>query len=57
MRYGAADPRLIDEIGFAGGHTAGATDALMDFWHHNARVIPGDFHCDTPVHAEAPRVL
>jgi methylaspartate mutase epsilon subunit len=38
MRYGAADPRLIDEIGFAGGHTAGATDALMDFWHHNARV-------------------
>lgn len=38
MRYGAADPRLIDEIGFAGGHTAGAADALMDFWHHNARV-------------------
>jgi methylaspartate mutase epsilon subunit len=38
MRYGAADPRLIDEIGFAGGHTAGATDALMDFWHHNAKV-------------------
>jgi methylaspartate mutase epsilon subunit len=38
MRYGAADPRLIDEIGFAGGHTAGAVDALMDFWHHNARV-------------------
>src|SRR4030043_2231028 len=28
MRYGAADPRLIDEIGFAGGHTAGAADAL-----------------------------
>lgn len=38
MRYGAADPRLIDEIGFAGGHTAGAADALMDFWHHNAKV-------------------
>ena len=38
MRYGAADPRLIDEIGFAGGHTAGATDALMDFWHHHAKV-------------------
>jgi methylaspartate mutase epsilon subunit len=38
MRYGAADPRLIDEIGFAGGHTAGATDFLMDFWHHHARV-------------------
>jgi methylaspartate mutase epsilon subunit len=38
MRYGAADPRLIDEIGFAGGHTAGAVDALMDFWHHNAKV-------------------
>ncbi len=38
MRYGAADPRLIDEIGYAGGHTAGPVDALMDFWHHNARV-------------------
>lgn len=38
MRYGAADPRLIDEIGFAGGHTAGATDALMDFWHHHSKV-------------------
>ena len=38
MRYGAADPRLIDEIGFAGGHTAGAADALMDFWHHNSKV-------------------
>ncbi len=38
MRYGAADPRLIDEIGYAGGHTSGATDALMDFWHHHARV-------------------
>jgi methylaspartate mutase epsilon subunit len=38
MRYGAADPRLIDDIGFAGGHTAGSADALMDFWHHNARV-------------------
>ena len=37
MRYGAADPRLIDEIGYAGGHTSGATDALMDFWHHHAR--------------------
>jgi methylaspartate mutase epsilon subunit len=38
MRYGAADPRLIDEIGYAGGHTAGAEDALMDFWHHHSRV-------------------
>jgi methylaspartate mutase epsilon subunit len=38
LRYGAADPRLIDEIGYAGGHTAGPVDALMDFWHHNARV-------------------
>ncbi len=38
MRYGAADPRLIDEIGYAGGHTSGATDALMDFWHHHSRV-------------------
>ena len=38
LRYGAADPRLIDEIGYAGGHTSGATDALMDFWHHHARV-------------------
>ncbi len=38
MRYGAADPRLIDEIGYAGGHTSGSTDALMDFWHHHSRV-------------------
>lgn len=38
MRYGAADPRLIDEIGLAGGFTADAADPLMDFWHHNARV-------------------
>lgn len=38
LRYGAADPRLIDEIAYAGGHTAGPVDALMDFWHHNARV-------------------
>ena len=38
MRYGAADTRLIDEIGFAGGHTAGATDALMDFWHHHSKI-------------------
>jgi methylaspartate mutase epsilon subunit len=38
MRYGAADPRLIDEIGFAGGHTAGATDTLMDFWHHHSKI-------------------
>jgi methylaspartate mutase epsilon subunit len=38
MRYGAADTRLIDEIGYAGGHTSGSTDALMDFWHHHSRV-------------------
>ena len=38
LRYGAADPRLIDEIGFAGGHTAGATDVLMDFWHHSSKM-------------------
>jgi methylaspartate mutase epsilon subunit len=38
MRYGAADTRLIDEIGYAGGHTAGSTDALMDFWHHHSRI-------------------
>ncbi|UCG67331.1 MAG: methylaspartate mutase subunit E [Deltaproteobacteria bacterium] len=38
MRYGAADTRLIDEIGYAGGHTAGAADALMDFWHHHSRI-------------------
>jgi methylaspartate mutase epsilon subunit len=38
MRYGAFDPRLIDEIGYAGGHTSGAADPLMDFWHHHARV-------------------
>jgi len=38
MRYGAYDPRLIDEIGYAGGHTGGAADAMMDFWHHNAKV-------------------
>jgi methylaspartate mutase epsilon subunit len=38
MRYGAADPRLIDEIGYAGGHTSGSTDALMDFWHHHSKV-------------------
>jgi methylaspartate mutase epsilon subunit len=38
MRYGAADPRLIDEIGYAGGHTSGAADPLMNFWHHSSRV-------------------
>jgi methylaspartate mutase epsilon subunit len=38
MRYGAADTRLIDEVGYAGGHTAGPTDALMDFWHHHSKV-------------------
>lgn len=38
MRYGAADPRLIDEIGIAGGHTETPTDSLMDYWHHSAKV-------------------
>ncbi|MBN2038571.1 MAG: methylaspartate mutase subunit E [Spirochaetes bacterium] len=38
MRYGAADTRLIDEIGYAGGHTSGPADALMDFWHHHSKV-------------------
>ncbi len=38
MRYGAADTRLIDEMGYAGGHTAGSTDVLMDFWHHHSKV-------------------
>ncbi|MEO0278782.1 MAG: methylaspartate mutase subunit E, partial [candidate division WOR-3 bacterium] len=38
LRYGAFDPRLIDEIGYAGGHTGGAADAMMDFWHHNTKV-------------------
>lgn len=38
MRYGAADTRLIDETGYAGGHTSGSTDVLMDFWHHHSKV-------------------
>ena len=38
MRYGAADPRLIDEIGFAGGHTAGSGDGLYNFWNMNSKL-------------------
>ena len=38
MRYGAADPRLIDEIGFAGGHTAGSADGLYNFWNMNSKL-------------------
>jgi methylaspartate mutase epsilon subunit len=40
MRYGAADPRLIDEIGFAGGHTGGSGDGLYNFWNMNSKLPP-----------------
>ncbi|MBN1191589.1 MAG: hypothetical protein JXA46_17690 [Dehalococcoidales bacterium] len=38
MRYGAVDRRLIDEIGFAGGHTMTAPDGLYDFWNMNSKL-------------------
>ncbi|MFC1533863.1 methylaspartate mutase subunit E [Thermodesulfobacteriota bacterium] len=38
MRYGSADPRLIDEIGFAGGHTGGSADGLYNFWNMNSKL-------------------
>jgi len=38
MRYGAADTRLIDEIGFAGGHTGGSGNGLYSFWNMNSKL-------------------
>jgi methylaspartate mutase epsilon subunit len=38
LRYGAVDRRLIDEIGFAGGHTGTAPDGLYDFWNMNSKL-------------------
>lgn len=37
-RYGAADPRLCDEILLAGGCSGTSPDVFMDFYHHHARV-------------------
>jgi methylaspartate mutase epsilon subunit len=37
MRYGAVDPRLIDEIGIAGGHTCTAPDGIYSFWNMNSK--------------------
>jgi methylaspartate mutase epsilon subunit len=38
LRYGAVDRRLIDEIGFAGGHSSTAPDGLYDFWNMNSKL-------------------
>jgi methylaspartate mutase epsilon subunit len=38
LRYGAVDPRLIDEVGLAGGHTATAPDGLYSFWNMNSKL-------------------
>lgn len=37
-RYGAADPRLCDEILLAGGCSGTSPDVFMDFYHHHAKV-------------------
>ncbi|MBN1848343.1 MAG: methylaspartate mutase subunit E [Deltaproteobacteria bacterium] len=39
-RYGAADPRLIDEISLAGGHTGCSGDGLYNFWNMNSKLPP-----------------
>jgi len=38
LRYGAVDPRLIDEVGLAGGHTATAPDGIYSFWNMNRKL-------------------
>jgi methylaspartate mutase epsilon subunit len=38
LRYGAVDPRLIDEVGLAGGHTATAPDGIYSFWNMNSKL-------------------
>jgi methylaspartate mutase epsilon subunit len=38
LRYGAVDPRLIDEIGLAGGHTSTAPDGIYSFWNMNSKL-------------------
>jgi methylaspartate mutase epsilon subunit len=38
LRYGAIDPRLIDEIGLAGGHTSTAPDGIYSFWNMNSKL-------------------
>lgn len=37
-RYGAADPRLCDEILFAGGISHTSPDVFMNFWQHHSKV-------------------
>lgn len=37
-RYGAADPRLSDEILLAGGCSCTAPDVFMSFWHQHSKV-------------------
>jgi methylaspartate mutase epsilon subunit len=38
LRYGAVDPRLIDEVGLAGGHTGTAPDGIYSFWNMNSKL-------------------
>ena len=40
MRFGASDPRLIEEIAFAGGHSANGADALHSFWNYTGKLSP-----------------
>lgn len=40
MRFGASDPRLIEEIAFAGGHSADGADALHSFWNYTGKLSP-----------------
>ena len=37
LRFGAPDPRIVDEIAFAGGFTADGGDGLFNFWNMNAK--------------------
>lgn len=37
-RYGAADPRLCDEILLAGGISHTSPDVFMNFWQHHSKV-------------------
>jgi methylaspartate mutase epsilon subunit len=40
MRFGASDPRLIDEIASAGGHSGNGSEGMLSFWNYTSKLPP-----------------
>jgi methylaspartate mutase epsilon subunit len=40
MRFGSADPRLIDEIAAAGGHSGNGAEGMLAFWNYTTKTPP-----------------